>query len=532
MKPEPSPALWAVLFAALSAPVILAGASQSSSGQSKPPLTLRAETRVVQIEVSVRDAKGRAVADLSKEDFTVTDEGKPRGIDIFSADGIEGRIPPTPVSAPNAARAGPGLAPAVFSNRGTAPPPAGHSTVIVVDYANADWMGGRAGLDWASRNVLDLAKKARPDERIALYVIGRMDGLVLLQDYTADRDLLLKSIKGYFPRYLAMYPGVNAGLYMYYPKEAPKAGSPTRPEEVPYENTAEDVRKTMQSLADHLALTPGRKSVFWVSPGFGPRLLTGPKWDESPAWKKTITALNEADVAVNAVDTVDAPALLRKRSPSRIIMEQIAGETGGRVWSIRNDEALAEGIDDARATYTLGFYLAEGERDDRFHGLQVRVNRPGLELAYRQGYYAGDAETPPPDPKHNWETLEAALLNQADAHDVGITAHVDVAPGRPRGVLSIRMNLDPRTVSLKEHNEGAAVKLDELLVEVNSQGNTMAKVSDTKTFRITSENRARYESEGVSWPQSMPLVQGTTKLTIVVRDTESGRVGSLSVPVD
>jgi len=42
------------------------------------------------------------------------------------------------------------------------------------------------------------------------------------------------------------------------------------------------------------------------------------------------------------------------------VMKQIADETGGRCGRGRRNEALAEGIEDSRATYTLGFYLAEG----------------------------------------------------------------------------------------------------------------------------------------------------------------------------
>jgi len=48
-----------------------------------PVATLHAETRVVQVEVSVRDSHGRPVTGLSRQDFTLGDEGKSRGMDIF-----------------------------------------------------------------------------------------------------------------------------------------------------------------------------------------------------------------------------------------------------------------------------------------------------------------------------------------------------------------------------------------------------------------------------------------------------------------
>jgi hypothetical protein len=40
--------------------------------------------------------------------------------------------------------------------------------------------------------------------------------------------------------------------------------------------------------------------------------------------------------------------------------------------------ALAEGIEAARASYKLGFYLADKERDGKFHRLSVITDQPGM----------------------------------------------------------------------------------------------------------------------------------------------------------
>jgi len=504
--------------------------------------TLHAQTRVVQIEVAVKDSKGHPVGNLSKKDFIVTDQGTARAIDIFSID--NGNDPARANRAPSALTGGAQqpLPSTVFSNRNGAPPqPSAHSTVILLDYVNCSFVCTTL----ARQGVLDLMGKVKPDERIALYVIGKLEGILLLQDYTTDRQLLMKSMREFVPRYES---AGSIGISL--PGEVWPTTGPARPPRtfetppVPEYDAAEDVRLSLQSLAEHLALVPGRKSVYWLTPGFSARMMHGPgweptdqDWDPTPVWTKTIATLNEADVSVNAVDVSrdarDPAHCLSARDCPAQIMKQIANRTGGEAWFGDSSDIaaeLAQGIEESRVSYTLGFYLAEDERDDKLHDLKVQVDRPGVQLSYRQGYYAGDAELPDLKPGKD-ELLETVLLNQMDSHDVGITADVDVTPGEPRGSLNIKMNLDTRTLSVNAKDTGFTGKVDEMFVELNEAGRTLAKISDTKDFEFTAADREHYDRTGVTWPLSIPLAPGTVKLAIIVRDTNTGKIGSLTVPI-
>ena len=107
------------------------------SAQAPDGPTMHAETRVVQIDVVVTDSHHKPVADLLKQDFTVTDNGKPRTIDIFSlnggTNGSESPTMPPPVKPPS-----PALPADVFSNRNAGPPDLPpHATVILLDHVNA-----------------------------------------------------------------------------------------------------------------------------------------------------------------------------------------------------------------------------------------------------------------------------------------------------------------------------------------------------------------------------------------------------------
>jgi VWFA-related protein len=65
--------------------------------------TLRAESRLVQLEVVVRDSHGRAVSGLTKDNFVVFDAGHKRDLAAFSIDAFTppaGTLPRSPGSAP------------------------------------------------------------------------------------------------------------------------------------------------------------------------------------------------------------------------------------------------------------------------------------------------------------------------------------------------------------------------------------------------------------------------------------------------
>ncbi len=528
--------------------------------QAQSPPTIHAEARVVQIEVIVTDSHGKPVTDLTKQDFTVVDEGKPRVVDIFGVNG--GGTDRQTIAAPGKpASTTPGLPPRqpdLISNLNTQPPDlAGHSTAIVLDQVNAFLEDAT----YARDQVVSLMKKLPADERIAVYVIARKEGLVVLQDYTTDRALLIKSLKQYQPRALLASPapppstglksgqagGPGAGTAA--AVSAFKAGGEqTRPPGLApgilgpdealtqwYANSAA-ARLSLQALSDHLALLPGRKSVFWVTQAFPSWVMKEKKMGspppmEMPAWNKTITALNEANVAVNVVDD---RGIFRGSNPNEGTvdsMREIAVRTGGTAYFGRNDldTAMEQGIEASRVTYTLGFYLADNERDGKYHTLLVNADRPGLQLLYRQGYDAGNRD----QPATRKDDLDATLLNQADSKAVGITARVDsVVPGEPHSTINLHVNLSPSTVSLKEEGDSSTGTIEEMVVELDDRGATLSKVSSTKQFQVTAATRKQYETGGISWPESMPLMEGAKTMKIVVRDTKTGHVGSLTVRLD
>jgi VWFA-related protein len=333
--------------------------------------TIRVETREVIVDVTVTDSKNVAVRDLEKRDFTILDEGKPRAIDGFEVNSTQ-----PPLSAMPATPLRPVMSAAAKT---------GHSTAIILDEVNSFFEDAFQARGY----VVDLMGKLPADERIALYAIVRFKGLVLIQDYTADRDALRGNLLKHIPT--LMRPGVGG--------DQPSPPYPHKPAsedqaELFWRENSDMARSSLQALAEQLAQAPGRKSLFWVTNALPPKVVK--KLGLNIGWDKTITALNEADVAVNTVDSRGLYGASNQVTGTVSFMRYVSDGTGGNTYFNRNDldGAIAEGVAASRTTYSLRFHLADDERDKTYHALKVKADRPGLQLYYRQGYYAGGTEMP------------------------------------------------------------------------------------------------------------------------------------------
>src|SRR5215469_6574258 len=73
-------------------------------------------------------------------------------------------------------------------------------------------------------------------------------------------------------------------------------------------------------------------------------------------------------------------------------MREIAERTGGQAFYNTNDidGSIRKSIDDGSTYYTLAYYPENKNWNGKFRKIHVTVNRPGIKLRYRLGYYAVD----------------------------------------------------------------------------------------------------------------------------------------------
>lgn len=478
---------------------------------AQPVARLRTETRVVQIDVEVRDANGRVVAGLTKDDFRVSDSGKSRAIEFFSVQKTSTEPAGEPVR--------PAEPPAshVFTNRNPLPPRNAHATVILIDGVNNYW----DDFAEARLRLLSMLDKLRREERIAVYAAtSKPPAVVIIQDFTTDRQMLRRTLEQYRPPALRPAPSI-LGRPDLPPNTALLEPSPSlaRLEQFERQTAMRDTMDTFRLLAEHLAKLPGRKSLLWLTSGLPPRELR-----EMPdPFAKAAAALNDANVAVDVVDADGVGDPHRRWGPAAgTTLSRMAEATGGRTFRGRNDleNVLLEAIETDRVTYTLGFYLPDRERDGKFHEVTVRVERAGLSLSHRKGYYAGEA---PPAEKR--EPLEAAALNPMNATDVAITAKIERSGGE-QSMLRINVSLDPTQLKFVRNAEGYSAKFDELFLLTDASGRILGKVQAEREYRASTTPEAPLHHG-----QDLSDVPEAVRLLIVIRDKGTGKIGSLAIPL-
>ena len=158
-----------------------------------PTITIRANTRLVVVDVVVTHKNGQPVTGLKPEDFTVEENGKKQKISVFVPPGITNRTAATPTPA------------GVLSNHPENLTPGGIPTVLLIDAANSPFKDQSYGRSQMLKYVLEQGQSGRP-----MAVVTLTDRLRVLQQFTSDPQVLLTAIKNFRPQEQILQPGASA----------------------------------------------------------------------------------------------------------------------------------------------------------------------------------------------------------------------------------------------------------------------------------------------------------------------------------
>jgi VWFA-related protein len=524
-------------------------AAQPAATQPPPDIVFHSTTRLVQVNVVAHDKDGKPVADLKKEDFSLTEKGKPQEISFFSVESLD-KLPAAP----------PKLPPHIFSNslaqREGVPPSV---TVILLDSLNTNFVDQ----NYARTAVIDFLLQVKPTDHIAIY---RLSGkLQVLHDYTTDAADLIKRLQ---ESRSEMFPdGAAASGFDLSPILGMGGGGRGNQASFIMNDRILNTLAAMEAIAHNLAGVPGRKNLVWVSDGIPLAIGTvmGPPSQIQRTYteevQRTERALNDSDVSVYAVDarglTPPRSSSVASSSPSMgsgmgnngrntrpsmprasstpistrfDSMIELADRTGGRAYHNTNDlkSAIRDAIGDSEITYTLGYHPTNTEMDGKFRDIKVKVDRSGVNVRYRKGYLATSAANM--DPKVRQEEMANAVWSPLDATAVPMNARVDLVEQPKPNSVHVVVQVDPRSVTLEEKDGRYVGKVDITMTQKDDRGNLVGPgTTDTLDLNLKPETYAKIMHDGLVYQKTFLREANASTLRMVVRDNATSAIGSLTV---
>jgi VWFA-related protein len=530
---------------------------------------------IVTVDVVVTDKAGKAVKDLTRDDFTVLDEGKPQPITTFEAVNHPAVPPSGSIDRPSAPR------PRLATNQ--APPgPPGRSHVIVFDNLHMTPLNAQRA---KGAVAAFLEKGVGMGDRVTLIATGggpwwtttipegRAEMVELLKGLEArrfpenatDRITDYEAMRIYVQHDSALARRVQQRLDTYSTGKSRQASAQMqeiRDQMLPgvvdpfVESRATETylkvrtrsRVTLGVLEramKALGRSADRKALILVSEGF--------VFDPSEeAFRSVTEAARHVNASIYFLDTrgLEVAPLYSAQFGAPIVegdlmaaiadMSQegdgalvLAQDTGG--FAVRNANDLTPGVlrigTDARNYYLLGFDPpADAPRDGRFRRLTVKVKGRNLNVRARKGYYAPrdeNAPAPPPTEKGDRQFQEA-LDSPYLSSDIPLraTAYVLQESTYGKARVLIAADADVSDVAFREV-EGRRVGTLDLLIVVADR-----RTGDVQRYdqKIDLERKAD-ATGGPRWysiVREFDLAAGPYQTKVLVRDVETRRLGTVA----
>jgi hypothetical protein len=189
-------------------------------------------------------------------------------------------------------------------------------------------------------------------------------------------------------------------------------------------------------------------------------------------------------------------------------------------------------VDDGSSYYELAYYPDSASWDGEFHRIIVKTQKPGVHLAFRQGYYARPTTTAEGDDvkRLQSEMQEAACHDLLTATNILVMAQT-VAPQDPAN-LKYFLAIDPRQITFSPANNARKLSILVAGCSFDKDGNALQYLQQpTETNLSEQEYNAILAQHGFTRTLEFKPAPGTTRVRLLVRDIASGKMGSVEMPV-
>ncbi|MDR3723150.1 MAG: VWA domain-containing protein [Terracidiphilus sp.] len=501
---------------------------------------LKVNGELVLTNVVARNAKtGELVRDLKLSDFRVWENGKEQRVSTFDFQTVEMATPLKEATVS-------GLASGASGNKTVvvAKPEDLRNHRLIVMFFDLTSMQPE-DLDRAVEAAQEFLKnKMQPADLVALVSLG--DTLKVDQDFTADKAALANEV--------GIYNGTESEGF------AQGATSNSNQEEDTTASTADESEYNdlntdrelyaLRAIAKSLEKIGEKKSLLYFSGG-----ISRDGIENQASLKSAINAAVKANLAIYSVDTRGLQSVgplgdaskgslrsgagngaalqnnMNANFSSQETMATLSTDTGGKAFFDSNDfaPAFAQVQKDTSAYYAVGFHSSNPERDGKFRKLKIAVNRPGIKLEYRPGYYA------PADFKHagkedREKELEEELASDLPATDMAM--YMDALYFRldqNRYFVPVSLIVPGSQIPFVKGGDKDKATLDIMGGVLDEVKRQVGRARETVKLNLNQSLNARQKN--IQYTTSFNLPAGKYHLKFVVRENQTGRMGSFEADI-
>lgn len=519
------------------------GSNSQVSTTQQGGFVLKTNAELVLTNVVARDAKtGELVRGLKQSDFSIYEGGKQQRISTFDFQSVDMAEP---------------LNEATVSGLAAGPNGSGDKAVVVArpeDLRNHRLIVMFFDLTSMQPEDLDrsveaaqafLRTKMQPADLVALVSLG--DTLTVDQDFTADKNALLHKV--------GVYNGTESQGFAGGANSNSNQVEDTTgytPDESEYNDINTDRELfALRAVAKSLEKISEKKSLLYFSGG-----ISRDGIENQASLRAAINSAVRANLAIYSVDTRGLQAVaplgdastgsyrgaaaynggglmnnMNANFASQEVMATLSSDTGGKAFFDSNDfaPAFAQVQRDTSAYYAIGFHSSNPARDGRYRKLTIKVNRPGVKLDYRPGYYA------PADFKHSGREDRERELDEELASDLPATdmaVYLDAMYFRldeNRYYVPVSIIVPGSQIPFVKGGDKDKATLDIIGKVIDEVKRPIGDARETVKLNLDPSLQARQRN--IEYTTSFNLPPGKYHLKFVVRENQTGRMGSFEADI-
>jgi VWFA-related protein len=528
---------------ALALPGVQVVPAQETNGARQDNYVFKANAELVLTNVVVRDSKtGEFVRGLKQSDFTVLENGKPQQISSFDFQSVDMATPLKEATVMGLAAGvnGPGTKAAVVAK----PEDLLNHRLIVMFFDLTSMQP--EDLDRCVKAARDfLTNKMQPADLVALVSLDQT--LKVDQDFTSDKAALANEV--------GVYNGTEGQGFA----EGATANSNQvedttgyTPDESEYNDLNTDRELfALRAISKSLEKITEKKSLLYFSGG-----ISRDGIENQASLRAAVNSAVRANLSIYSVDTRGLQAIsplgdastgstrgsgafnggaltnnMNANFASQEVMATLSSDTGGKAFFDSNDfaPAFAQVQRDTSAYYAIGFHSSNPARDGKYRKLAIKINRPGMKLEYRPGYYA------PADFKHSGREdrereLEEQLTSDLPATDVAV--YLDAMYFRldeNRFFVPVSLIVPGSQIPFVKGGDKDKATLDIIGEVIDEVKRPIGNARETVKLNLDPTLQARQKN--IEYTTSFNLPPGKYHLKFVVRENQTGRMGSFEADI-